>query len=125
MPHTYLAILQLGWNYKILLDTFPLIDFDEVRIKQRRKYFQYSSGLSPLQRRVRLSEFGFSKEEIDEASNRSAKLRRSNEKSIRRMKFDRIAELSEDFGRNWRNLKVKMGISLEPESRADLQNDNK
>jgi hypothetical protein len=118
--HLFICV-QLGWNYKTLIETTPLISFDDVRIKQRRQHYQYSPGLSPLQRRVRLSEFGFSKEEIDNASTRAAVLRRSNEKSVRRIKFDRVAELREDLGRSWRRLKVKMGVCIEPEpDKAEL-----
>lgn len=100
-----------------------MIDFDEARIKYRRKYYQYSSGLSALQRRIRLSEFGYSKEEIDEASKRAAILRRANEKSIRRMRLDCFAELGEDLSRNWKHLKVKMGVCHKEvkEDSADLQ----
>lgn len=113
---TCICTSQLGWKYKTLIESTPLIDFDEQRSKQRTKYFQYSPGLSPLQRRIRLSEFGFSKDEIDEASARAAILRRSNEKSVRRMRFDRVAELGEGLGRNWKHMKAKMGVCQEEKS---------
>lgn len=110
------SMTKLGWKYKTLIESTPLIDFDEFRNKNRVKYFQSSPGLSPLQRRIRLSEFGFSKDEIDEASARAAKLRKSNEKSVSRMRFDRVAELGEGLGRNWKHMKAKMGVCHEEKS---------
>jgi hypothetical protein len=59
---------QLHWKYKTLIESTPLIDFDDMRAKQRRKKFHTSRGLiPPTQRRARLLEFGFSIEEIDDA----------------------------------------------------------
>lgn len=77
--------------------------------------------MTPLQRRVRLSEFGYSKEAIEEATIKAAILRRSNDKSVRSMRYDRISECNENIGRSWKQLKVKMGINKKPQTNKKLE----
>ena len=117
MTHKHLFHIfssKLGWNYNTIIESIPVVKFDEDRMKYRRKHYQYIGGMTPIQRRVRLSGFGFSKEEIDKAAIQSAKLRRSNESSVKSMPFDRISELKEDIGRSWRRVKLKLGAARGP-----------
>jgi len=97
------------------MESIPVGKFDQDRMKCRRKHYQYTGGMTPIQRRVLLSGFGYSKEEIDKAAIQSAKLRRSNESSVRSMPFDRISELKEDIGRSWRRVKLKLGLNGGPQ----------
>lgn len=107
--------LQLGWNYNLLLEDIPINEFEEDRCPKRRRYYQYTTGLTALQRRFRLREAGYSNEDIDAASHKAAAGRKFNQKSVARMKFDRVAEFREDVGRCWTRLKVKTGVLRGPE----------
>ncbi|KAL3792654.1 hypothetical protein HJC23_009382 [Cyclotella cryptica] len=110
------AGIELGWKYNIAAEKASIDDYENVRCPKRRQYYECTPALTALQRRIRLSQFGYSKEDIDEASSRAAMLRKSNERSIARRKFDRVSELTEDIGRSLRRLKSKAGIHRDQES---------
>jgi hypothetical protein len=107
------------------MDKASIDDYENVRSKKRRPFYECTPGLTALQRRIRLSQFGYSKQDIDEASSRAAILRKSNERSVARKKFDCLSELTEEIGRGWRHLTLKTGIyrDQEPTRPTDIAND--
>lgn len=123
--HSFSFLFQLGWKYNVAIDKASIDDYENVRSKKRRQYYECTPGLTALQRRIRLSQFGYSKQDIDEASSRAAILRKSNERSVARKKFDCLSELTEEIGRGWRRLKLKTGIyrEQEPTHPVDIAND--
>lgn len=113
--------MQLSWKYKTLIEAVPLIDFDDMRTKQRREKFHTSRGLiPPTQRCARLLEFGFSTEEIDNAEAQAAIQRRSLLLSVQMIKYDHLTEFFDGIGHFWKCLKAKIRLTRKQDFGTDL-----
>jgi len=100
--------LELGWNYNILVSSFSIDTFENQRMHQRLSQYQ-RRPLSIGYRRLLLSEFGFTNEEIEMASVRARELREERERSIERMDLDWCDRIMEDVGLCWKKVRGGYG----------------
>jgi len=102
-----------GWDYTTLLDSFPIDEYEQIiRSQQPQQLYRPSSQqqyhkrpIPPIGRQIILKEFGYTKEEIDDASNKAKILRMEREKSIQRMNYDWCDGIIEGLGSSWKFVK--------------------
>lgn len=97
--------MQLGWRYNLLVEHKPIDEYESERWKAKWRQEKYHQRpRTPLQRYIRLREFGYSDKVIAETSRSSARQRKELDKSLSRMRRDRLYELKEDMEHAWKGL---------------------
>lgn len=89
------AGIGLGWSYNVLHERKPIDEYEEERRKVRRSYYHLQWPPSSVNRHRKLIKFGFTDEEISEASMSCTRQRNKHNKSLARMRYDRFYELKE------------------------------
>ncbi len=91
------AGMELGWNYNILTDNYPIDSFEHQRENQRLTNY-YKRPLPPTNRvKLLKEEFGFTDMEIEIAKKRAEQLQKERERSIKRTQLDWLDLLMEDL----------------------------
>mmetsp|Transcript_40704 Transcript_40704/g.85513 ORF Transcript_40704/g.85513 Transcript_40704/m.85513 type:complete len:138 (+) Transcript_40704:55-468(+) len=89
--------IELGWRYNVLHNHKPIDEYEEERCKKRIPKYHLKEPPSRRLRHIKLKRFGFTEKEINDAERSCARRRRELEKSVARMRRDRIYELKEDM----------------------------